>query len=286
MTLIIVGWRRSLASILPPMFYSAQPGVMMKRHLTASVVALASLALVACPGPELYVEAAIDEMETGEALPLAELPIRLIPFDRDAIFDSLTAAAPEPEPEIPQDLVERQNQIRDAEQEWREAETAWNQARSRLREIGEETQRMQEEGLRGTPQYQQRFREFEQLENREREMRQQMDQAFARFDTMQREVLEQADSIRAIREAWEDRAFADYNRIVQDTLDRLGREEISDTTDANGRVRFRPREGRWWVHSRYTLPYTELYWNVPVQVEGDSVGVLLNRQNAEERPLL
>jgi len=258
----------------------------MNRHLTASVVALASLALVACPGPELYVQASLEDRETGEARPLAELPVRLVPFDRDAIFDSLSAAAPEPEPAIPQDLVQRQNEIRDAEQEWRTAENAWNQARGRLREIGEETQRMQQEGLRGTPQYQQRFREFEQLENREREMRRSMDEAFQRFDTLQREVLAQADSIRAIREAWEDRAFADYNRIVQDTLDRLGREEVVDTTDANGRVRFRPREGRWWVHSRYTLPYSELYWNVPIQIEGDSVEVILNRGNAEERPLL
>ena len=41
-------------------------------------------------------------------------------------------------------------------------------------------------------------------------------------------------------------------------------------TDAQGIARFNVPEGRGWVYGRYTLPYEELYWNVPLELTGDS----------------
>jgi hypothetical protein len=51
-------------------------------------------------------------------------------------------------------------------------------------------------------------------------------------------------------------------------------------------ARFRLPEGRWWVYIRYMLPYEELYWNVPIEVTGDSTYIGLSRDNAEVRPIL
>lgn len=61
---------------------------------------------------------------------------------------------------------------------------------------------------------------------------------------------------------------------------------VVDTTDANGIVRFRGlRSGDWWIHARYDLPFDELYWNVPIQVEGE-MQIELTRENAQVRPKL
>src|SRR5690606_37997169 len=99
---------------------------------------------------------------------------------------------------------------------------------------------------------------------------------------------EQSAAIRARRQAWGDEAFADVNTVIEARLEATGRTEHYDTTDANGVVRFEGlKKGDWWIHARYDLPYTELYWNVPVQVEGgDPITLILNRENAQVRPKL
>ena len=52
---------------------------------------------------------------------IAEAEIQLIPFDRDLVFDSLTAAFATPEPEVPEDLLSAQREIADAQAEWNAA---------------------------------------------------------------------------------------------------------------------------------------------------------------------
>ena len=145
---------------------------------------------------------------------------------------------------------------------------------------------MQQQGLRGTPQYRQAFEQFGRLEDEEGRVKSVMDAAFARFDQLQRSALAQADSIRVVREAWAERAFADFDRVVADRLRGTNREEVVDTTGSDGVIRTRVPAGRWWVYARYAMPYQELYWNIPVEVSGDSTGVVLNEQNAEVRPVL
>jgi hypothetical protein len=146
---------------------------------------------------------------------------------------------------------------------------------------------MGQAGQRATPQYQQQFRAFERLEADSRAAQQRSQAAFARYDQLQRTFLTRADSVRVVREQWADRAFADFDRVINNRLRQTGREEYADTTDASGLVRFRGvPQGRWWVYARYTLPFEELYWNVPLEVAGDSVGVTLTRQNAEARPVM
>jgi hypothetical protein len=109
---------------------------------------------------------------------------------------------------------------------------------------------------------------------------------FAEFSRLQLSTLRQSDSLRVLREAWSDEAFADAPEIFAAKLRASGREARADTTDASGvaRKNLKVKPGRYWVHARYELPFTELYWNVPVQVErGEPVQVRLTRGNAQER---
>jgi hypothetical protein len=257
----------------------------MKRFLVL-VAILVPLVAAGCGRPQVVAEAALLDGATGERHALGDLPVRLLPYDRDAIFDSLEAAYPEPEPPIPAEIAQAQQEVQRAQADWRAAEDRWATLRDELRTLSDQLRQMEGQGLRGTPQYRQLFERYDPVERQEQQARQQSEQAFARFDQLQQQTLAAADSIRIQREMWADQAFADFGRVVAQKLRDSGREELADTTNAQGIARFRVPSGQWWLYARYTLPYEELYWNVPLEVTGDSTHVSLNRDNADVRPIL
>ena len=244
------------------------------------------LGTAACSKPEVVVEAEIVLERTGESLTLADLPIRLLPYDRDAIFDSLAAAAETPEPAITAEFQAQRDTVQAAKEYSDQAEARWGIVRDSLRALSELTQDLSRRNLRSTPQYRTAFQRFNTLDAEEDRVKQQMDAAFARFTQLQSATSGRADSLRVARETWADEAFRDFDQIVEARLEASGREELADTTGAGGMVSFEAAKGRWWVYSRYTLPYQELYWNIPIEVTGDSIHVRLTEENAELRPTL
>jgi hypothetical protein len=202
----------------------------MRSRPVPHAVLLVSLALAACGdgGPRVAVRTDLD------GAPVADLPVRLLPYDRDEVLDSLAEAADAPEPAIPPELLQQ---------------------------------------LQG-------------LAAEERAVRQRGDTAVARFQAVRRAVFARADSLRAARRAWAQDAYAPFDSLAAGRAVTADREELADTTDASGTVTFTAEPGRWWVYARYTLPYSELYWNFPVQVTDDSTVVRLSRANAKERPFL
>ena len=257
----------------------------MKRFLVL-VATLVPVMAAGCSQPQLVVEAAITDESSGERLALGDLPIRLLPYDRDAIFDSLEQAYPTPEPAIPPEVIQTQQAVQDAQNEWRVAEDRWATVRDSLRILSEQTQAMERQGQRATAQYAQLYRQFTALEGEYDGLDRQRSQAFARFDSLQQASLAVTDSLKIERDLWADQAFADFNAVVLQKLRERGEEELADTTNAQGFGRFNVPRGNWWIFSRYTLPYEELYWNIPIQIDSDSAMVTLNRQNAQIRPVL
>jgi len=255
----------------------------MNRRMLATVVAT-SLTMAACGSTEVAVQAQIES--EGEAPPIAlrNLPVRLLPYDRDAIFDSLRAAYPEPQPEIPPALQQLEAQIGQAQAEWQTAESRWTLVRDSLQRMSTAMRGMNPR----SGEYRVMFLEFDQLERQETTLRRQSEQAFERFTGLNTQYGAQADEIRVARENWADEAFAPVDSIIQARLRQMRREEVWDTLGADGIGRINvPSAGRWWVHARYDLPYQELYWNVPIEVaRGETVQIQLNRQNAEVRPKL
>jgi hypothetical protein len=254
----------------------------MKRRMLTVVIASAAV-LAACGGTEVTIQTQLEGPD-GEVIALRDLPVRAIPYDRDAIFDSLRAEYGEPEPEIPADLMVLQDSIARAQEEWRVAETRWGAGRDSLRTLVAQLEGMS----RASGQY-------IALYNREVELRaqvdawdQQMNQAFQRFQSLQNRYTETAQQLRLARNQWSDAAYADVDRIIAQRIRELRREERVDTTDANGIARLRGlRAGEWWIHARYDLPFEELYWNIPVNVSrGEQMDVPLTRQTAEVRPKL
>lgn len=78
---------------------------MMPRCLSTMFVVLA---LTACGGPHVSVEAEVD------GRPVAGLPVWLLPYDRAALLDSLAAEADAPEPGVPPAWVERMQVLADS----------------------------------------------------------------------------------------------------------------------------------------------------------------------------
>lgn len=252
-------------------------------RLVLTVVLASTAVLAACGSTEVVVQGQVQN-EEGQAMPLANLPIRLLPYDRDAIFDSLATAYAEPEPTIPAELTALRDSIAQANQQWTAATARWNMLRDSLQRANDRLAGLS----RASGEYVVLFREvnalFEQNESAQREM----DQAFARFSSLQDRYQEQAETTRLAREQWEDAAYNDVERVIAARLRELRLDQHADTLDGNGVTRYRGLQaGDWWITARYELPYEELYWNIPITVQrGEPTQVQLTRQTAEVRPKL
>lgn len=251
----------------------------MKRLLCTCAVA-APVALAACGGGEIVVQAQLDSRE-GETRALADLPIRALPFDREEIFDSLAAAYGTPEPEIPAEFEALQDSIAEAQATYQETNARWGAARDSLEALNERMRGMDQ----GSGAYVVAFSEYSDQDEVMRAAERQRDQAFAEFTSLQDRFANQSDSLQTTRQLWRDEAYADIDDIIAMREEALGRTIQVDTTTSNGVARFQVPTGRWWIQAWHDLPFSELYWNVPVDVEGgEPVTLILNRANAVERP--
>lgn len=257
------------------------------RRSWLGVVLFGSILTVACGQGQVVVTAEVEVPNPdGEGMvvrPVADLEVQLLPFDRDVIFDSLTRAFSTPEPEIPADLLEAQEEIAVAQEEWRAAEQVWGQGRARLQEITDEM-----EGLaRGEARYVALFREFQDVEQQVNRAEREKDRAFARYTDLFEGYSQRADSMRLVQDQWAEEAFADYWTVFNEKLRETGREVVTDTTDAAGMASVEVPPGQWWVYARHELPFSELYWNLPINVDRNvPVQVQLNASTAEARPKL
>lgn len=244
------------------------------------------LAATACGPAEVVVTVEIEmEDPAGRGTvvrPLENLEVQLLPYDRDLVFDSLQAAHPTPEPPVPRQLLSARESVAAAQERWRAGERRWNTLRDTLQKISD-TMRPYS---RGEARYVQLFEEFTRFEAELDRVEAETKAAFAEFSELQLATLRQSDSLRLLRDAWSDEAFVDADAVLLARLRASGLEARTDTTGSTGVAseNLKVKPGRYWVHARYELPFTELYWNVPVQVErGEPVQVRLTRANAQER---
>jgi hypothetical protein len=256
----------------------------MRSHLPYAMALL--LGAGACGPAEVVVsmEIEVPNPDGGGTMQLAlsDIEVQLLPFDRDAVFDSLTRAYPEPEPDVPSELIAAREAVQAAQAEWDASQRRWGLVRDTLQALSSAL----EQYNRGEAQYLLLYREFQDFDSQLSGLETQMNRSFAVFDSLQRGTIRASDSVRIIQDNWADGAFADVGTIFREKQRASGLTAAVDTTDASGIARgnFRVPPGQYWVYARYSMTYTELYWNVPVTVErGDPVQVTLTRQNAEER---
>ena len=213
---------------------------------------------------------------------LSDIEVRLVPFDRDAVFDSLTTAYGTPEPDVPPELIERRSEVQAANEEWQSNSRRWQTIRDTLQALNAAL----EQFSRGESRYVALFREWQDFDGQLGAVERQMESSFERFDALQQGTIRSSDSVRILQDTWADDAFADIGIVFANKASASGLDFPTDTTDASGvaRQHLRVRPGVYWVYARYELAYTELYWNVRIEVVGgEPLTVALTRSNADER---
>jgi len=250
----------------------------VQRISTAPIIGAAIL-LAACGGSDLTVEVLSDTPQG--AVPQENIEVGFYPFDRDSVFDALDAQASSPKPEIPADMLATFAEIRSLQEEWRDKEAEWSEARDRMQTLSEEMQAM-DPRARGTREYMSKYEEFEALEGTEGRLDREKQALFDQFTAMQDSVTARVDSFKAVRDTWEDEAYAGYFDIEQSIITELGRQVFADTTSADGFVTRNLPSGDWWVNTRIRVPAGEYVWNL--QIDPSQVDTLrLDTSNGEER---
>ena len=257
----------------------------MRRRTGLSLAGISAiLVLTACGPARVTVTVELEEEDGAATTFVDDVEVRLLPYDRDFIFDSLTAVAATPEPEMPAELLAARTEIAQAQQEWRDAEDLWNTARDTMKKLNEEL-----EGLnRAMNLYKQIYAQFERWEREERRAKVRSDALFERFTDLDKAARSQLDSVKMIRRIWADEAFEDVGLAIDAKIAETGLEEAADTTgsERDGVALLEVPPGDYWVFARHELANEELYWNLKVTVmRGDPVVVRLNRENAEVREI-
>lgn len=250
---------------------------MSRDSILPGVALVLALAVGACGGDQVAVQVADSPTGADSLRPVEDVEVQLLPYDRDSIFDALTEMADEPEPEIPDTLRAMIQEVSDRQQEWRDADAEWQTLRDSLRNIRQRMNGMNE----ASDEYRALFDRFSNVESRVNSLEAAKEDAFERFDALQQQTLSFADSIRILRDAWAEEAYRSYTAITDSIMASRDVEARYDTTGADGWVQFNFPSGDWWVHTRVSGPYEELYWNVPIPADADSLR--LTPDNAEVR---
>jgi len=256
--------------------------------VTKSLMALATTTLLAACGPAqavITLEIEQEDPTTGvtSTLALDKVEVRLFPFDRDAIFSALEAAAAVPEPAIPDSVSDAQAAVRAAQTEWQGIQQRWNMLRDTLQTLSAELEQVS----RATAAYRQMFNDFNEVDDEYTSLERQLDRAFTNFTGLQEASIAAADEIRLLRERWADEAFATVGEDLDRAESSSGMKILHDTTGASGIANFEAPPGQWWVTARWELPFEDLYWNVPFDLTRDAPAqVRLTLANAVRRPKL
>lgn len=252
---------------------------MRSRSLLLALLVPVSGVLAACGGGEVTVRVMSSSASQDSSRPVEGNVVTFLPYDRDSIFAAMTERAEEPEPEVPEDLLEQYDQVQEVGRQWRQAEQAWSQARDSLKGL---STRMDQLDTRSR-EYLELYKKFDQLEGQVNSLKQRKNQLFERFDSLQKATLSRADSMQAVIRSWEDEAFAGYVDITDSILEDKGVEIVRDTTDEQGYVTTSLGAGDWWVYTRHEPgPFEELYWNLHLR-PGEADTLVLSRENAEVR---
>lgn len=259
----------------------------MNRSSTGTGLAaiLVTTILAACGPGEATIIVALGDETSEDANALDGVEVRLLPYDRDQVFDSLTAvaaAAGMPEPEVPPDLLAAQEEIAQAQQDWLDTETRWNVLRDSLQTLNNAM-----EGLnRAQRAYMELYNQYQDLEGEYNRAEQQVGRLFDNFTSLQDAAIGRMDSINIVQADWADQAFEEVGLIIAARIELTGLEEHADTTGVEGVAAFEAAPGQYWVYARHELPYNELYWNIPIAItREDPVVLRLNRDNAVVRQI-
>lgn len=209
---------------------------------------------------------------------MANLQLVALPYDRDSVLATFTARSPRPERET--------RQLDSLFAAFRGPFTTYASAAYRLqaaqRSLGDLKARL-DSLPRQSPAYDTLYRRFAMESDSLAALQKRRDDAQRELSLARARIAPRIDSLRQLMSRWEDSTYRGYDSITKVLGSGLGREPMSDSTRADGKVTLRLPRGSWWIYARSWDawdPYSEWYWNVPVTGER----LVLDKNNGKRIP--
>jgi len=238
----------------------------MTRNTILGLVSLTVL-LAACNGPrEVTVEVRVLDLDAN-AVVAPNLPLVILPYDRDSLLDVLESQATRPRPHVAA-LDSLFAAFRVPYVEVARAGRMVNRYRDSLTTLKAAMDTL----LREDEAYRLRFQLFAQLTDSLERSEARRDRATTALHQARRTFVPLSDSLRQEVRAWEETTFRSYDSLVTDLAEQTGRTGMIDTTDSAGHSTMTVARGAWWVYARawdVEDPNSEWYWNV--QLKSDTV---------------
>lgn len=214
----------------------------------------------------------------GSELPVADLPVIALPYDRDSLIAALEARTGSPRPH----QAALDSLFATFAEPYGHAAEAAAAATALERELAKLRARL-DSMSRGAPDYAAAYAGFGRLSDSLRRLRTRQEEAQRSLLAARARIQPRVDSLRAEVHAWEDAAYAGYDTLTEQLAKAERRPPLLDSTDASGRAHFRLVAGRWWIYARAwdaTDPNREWYWNVPVEQDTVRLGAATGRRRA------
>jgi hypothetical protein len=212
--------------------------------------------------------------------PVAHLHLVALPYDRDSLLATFEAANPRP--------ARQTHQLDSLFAAFRTPFIAYARAAYRVQAL-ERSQgylKLRLDSLsRASPLYDSLYRVFAAGSDSVTAAHRRRDDAQRELGIARAKLSPTIDSLRQQMARWEDSTYRGYDSITKVLGSGIGREPISDSTGADGRITLRLPHGAWWIYARSWDawdPYSEWYWNVPAPGAGEHL--LLDRTNGRRLP--
>jgi len=217
--------------------------------------------LAACAEGDLAVRLSLHDEE------LRGVQVAAIPFDPDAILDSLAGTANDPSPTF--------KALEAALFAFEPSDDAalaainepWLDLRDSVAALSESLQAMD----RADPAYAVAYEEFRALYAEFTRKTAQRGRELSALDGNAVKLARWAQAAADTLRTWERIVYAAYDSLAAAALTASGRDAHTLTTETHGEAHVTLEPGMWWLVVRRAdteNPFLEYYWNVPVQVNG------------------
>lgn len=230
------------------------------RLIGRGIAVALSVPLGACGGAEISIVA------TLEGRPLADLEVIALPFDPQAVLDSLRAVAPTPPP----DTRALEDSLRSVKEMPPPAEPMPGPdggLRSRVGALADSLRRLD----RMSDAYAQLYERFRSLYTTYVHELSRREAALRRDESPWLRLARRAQAAAESVRAWERVAYANFEAVAARRVAESGRPILSVVTDSTGYARLILPPGSWWVTARVPDPenvFFERYWRIPLETTG------------------
>lgn len=219
------------------------------------------LSSIACAEGDLTVRLSLDHEG------LSGVQIAAVPFDPEAILDSLAVNTADPQPTFAVLEAELFAFEPSDDEALAAINEPWLALRDSVADLSESLQAMDRAGAAYAAAYE-RFRtQYAAFTLRTA----QRDRELSTLDGNAVELARWAQAAADTLRTWERRVYAPYDSLASAALAASGKEAHALTTDAQGTVHVTLEPGTWWLVVRRAdteNPFLEYYWNARVRVNG------------------